>query len=317
MKTFKKILAEVLSLGLVALFVTLYGCSSAETTTGKLAFQQKDFEKAAIELAKGLQVDKQDAEGWYMLGVSLIQIGVNSGDYSKFDEGRKALNEALKLNPGYGDEVLAFWGLNFNSAVNYFNDGAKSINKGDTVSSKKYFEKALLYSNAAIAVIPDSLESYRIAADIYNLKGNTEEAVNIYEKVFEKSKSQDDASMLAKYYYEKGLKYRQADQYDDAIKAFQKTFNIPGISKDNKYYEFSVFNMGIAYYQKASKIALENSGDYKPLLQECVKYLEPLSNTAKDKTLRKDIYEFLVNAYDALGDDAKKEEANRKKLELE
>jgi len=307
----------VLSLGLIALLVTIYGCTSAETTTGKLAFQQKDFEKAAVELAKGLQIDKQDSEGWYMLGVSLIQIGTNSGDYSKLSEGKKALNEALKLNPGYGDEVLAFWGLNFNSAVNYFNDGAKSINKGDSVSSKKYFEKALLYSTAAFNIIPDSLEAYRIAADIHHLNGNTAEAINIYETVFEKSKSQSDASMLAKYYYEKGLKQRQAEQYDDAINSFKKTFNIPGIAKDNKYYEFSVFNLGIAYYQKASKIALENSGDYKPLLQECVKYLEPLSNTAKDKTLLKDVYEFLVNAYDALGEDAKKEEANRKKLELQ
>lgn len=317
MKVFKNILAGVMSLGLIALFVTIYGCTSAETTTGKLAFQQKDFEKAAMELAKGLQIDKQDSEGWYMLGVSLVQVGINSGDYSKLTEGKKALNEALKLNPGYGDEVLSFWGLNFNSAINYFNDGAKSINKGDSIGAKKNFERALLYSTAAVNIIPDSLEGYRIMADIYYINGNSEEAVKMYETVFEKSKSSSDASMLAKYYYEKGLKHRQAEQYDDAINMFNKALSIPGIAKDNKYYEFSSFNMGIAYYQKASKIALENSGDYKPLLVECVKYLEPLSKAAKDKALLKDVYEFLVNAYDALGDDAKKEEANKKKLELE
>jgi len=317
MKVFKNILAGVMSLGLIALFVTIYGCTSAETTTGKLAFQQKDFDKAAIELAKGLQIDKQDSEGWYMLGVSLMQVGINKSDYSKITEGKTALNEALKLNPAYGDEVLSFWGLNFNSAVNYFNDGAKSINKGDSIGAKKNFERALLYSTVATNIIPDSLEGFRIMADINYINGNTEEAVNIYESVFEKSKSPADASMLAKYYYEKGLKHRQAEQYDDAIKMFGKALGIPGLAKDNKYYEFSTFNMGIAYYQKASKIALENSGDYKPLLSECVKYLEPLSKTAKDKALLKDVYEFLVNAYDALGDDAKKEEANKKKLELE
>jgi tetratricopeptide (TPR) repeat protein len=317
MKVFKNILAGVMSLGLIALFVTIYGCTSAETTTGKLAFQQKDFDKAAIELAKGLQIDKQDSEGWYMLGVSLIQVGINSGDYSKLPEGKKAIDEALKLNPGYGDEVLAFWGLNFNSAVNYFNEGAKSVNQGDTLGAKRNFDRALLYSTAAVNIIPDSLEGFRIMGDIKYINGSSDEAVKIYETVFEKSKSSADASILAKYYYEKGLKHRQAEQYDDAIKMFGKALEIPGIAKDNKYYEFSAFNMGISYYQKASKIALENSGDYKPLLVECVKYLEPLSKTAKDKGLLKDVYEFLVNAYDALGDDAKKEEANKKKLELQ
>ena len=74
MKLFR-IFTVLLSLTLATGFIYFSGCTSAESTTGKLAFSQKDYVKAEVELKKGLLIDKNDAEGWFMLGYSQIENG--------------------------------------------------------------------------------------------------------------------------------------------------------------------------------------------------------------------------------------------------
>jgi hypothetical protein len=88
------------------------------------------------------------------------------------------------------------------------------------------------------------------------------------------------------------------------------------LPKDNVYYESSQFNVGFAYYMLAGKQAQEQK-DFKPTLQEVLKYLEPLTTTLKDKDLLSATYEVLINTYDGLNMQDKAEEAKAKKAEIE
>lgn len=52
MSLYKRIYSVIISLAVLSVTIYYLGCASAESTTGKLAFQQKDFQKAEIELKK-------------------------------------------------------------------------------------------------------------------------------------------------------------------------------------------------------------------------------------------------------------------------
>ncbi len=300
---------SVLSIILAAAFY-FFGCTSAETTTGKLAYQQKDFVKAEQELAKGLMVDKNDDEGWYMLGYSQVELG-------KFDEARKSFKTALSISNKYGDYIRNYWIDKFNAGINAFNAATKNYSRKDSIMAVRNFYNALNFFRGAASITPDSISSYQMMGDCYTYLGNTDSALMLYTSILDKSKSKADAIMIAKILYQSGMKAREAEQWDKAIEIFTKATEVPYLPKDNNYYENSIFNIGFSHYQIASKIAADGKGDFKPSLNESIKILEPLSTSSKDNTILINTYEILYNAYDALGMSDKAQDALKKKQDLQ
>jgi tetratricopeptide (TPR) repeat protein len=309
MKSLKVFLGLFIFIGAISIY--LGGCSPAETTTGKLAYQQKDWEKASIELSKGLAVDRNDAEAWYMLGYSQTELG-------KFTEAAASLKNATSLSADYNNLIKNYWIDKFNGGINEFNSGVKSLSKKDTEGANVYFKSAVKYFTAATGIIPDSISAHQLLADSYNYMGETDKALTIYQNILDKSKSKEDAIQIGKLMYAAGIKARQAEDYTKALSIFQRILTIPYIPKDNVYYESSQFNCGYCNYQMAVKLATDGKtkAEYEPFLNETVKYIESVTSTSKSKELLKDSYEILINAYDALGNDAKKQEAVQKKNAL-
>ncbi len=309
MKSFKKILSIFILFSLFLVINQMSGCSSAEITTGKLAYQQKDWAKAEVELTKGLTIDKNDAEAWYMLGYSQIELG-------KYDDARKSFENAKKLSGDFGNLIKNYWIDKFNAGITDFNSGTKALGRKDSLSANRYFTNSINYFRAAANIIPDSISSFQLIADAYTYLGQPEKALEMYSSILEKSQSKDDAIMIAKILYQSGIKARQAEQYEKAIEIFKNISNVKYLPKDNQYYESSLFNIGFANYQIAVKMASENKGDYKPYLSETVKTLENLVSISKNSDLLKDSYEILYNAYDALGQKENAENALKKKNEI-
>jgi tetratricopeptide (TPR) repeat protein len=309
MKSLKVFLGLIIFIGAISIYIG--GCSPAETTTGKLAYGQKDWEKAATELAKGLAVDRNDAEAWYMLGYSQTELG-------RYEDAAESFDKAKKLSPDYNNLIKNFWIDKFNGGISEFNGGVKALGKKDTEGANTYFKKAINYFVAATSIIPDSISAFQLLADSYNYTGETDKALSIYQSILDKSKSKEDAIQIAKLMYAAGLKSRQAEDYKKALSIFKRVIEIPYLPKDNIYFESSQFNCGFCNYQMAVKLATDgkSKADYEPFLNECVKYIEKVTSTSKSKELLKDSYEILINAYDALGNDAKKEEAVQKKNSL-
>jgi tetratricopeptide (TPR) repeat protein len=309
MKSLKLFLGLIIFIGAISIYIG--GCSPAETTTGKLAYNQKDWEKAVTELSKGLSVDKTDAEAWYMLGYSQTELG-------KYKDAAVSFKEASTRSADYNNLIKNYWIDKFNGGINEFNSGVKALGKKDTENANAFFKKAANYFIAATGIIPDSISAHQLLADSYNYMGETDKALAIYQNILDKSKSKEDAIQIGKLMYAAGLKSRQAEDYAKALTIFQRVLTIPYIPKDNIYYESSQFNCGYCNYQMAVKLATDGKAkaEYEPYLNETVKYIAELTATSKSKELLKDSYEILINAYDALGNDAKKEEAVQKKAAL-
>lgn len=303
MKKTKQILFLFSGVALLIMGIIIWGCASAELTTGKLAFQQRDYEKAEINLKKGLEIDKNDAEGWYMLAVSQTEL-------RKYDEARKSFEMAMKVSKVYEDERLEYWKLKFNECIKYFNS---AVGK-DSATTVNNLLISIDYAFAAIAVIPDSLETYRVAGDAFYYLQNYDKALEFYRIPYEKTKSKDDAINLAKTIYKKGLDLRLNDKFEESVATLKQVMDLQSIPHDNTYYEACILNIGINYYQEALNASKENK-DFKPYLSEAVKYFEKLLST-KDEKLLKDLYEYLYSTYQALGEDDKANEIMKLKEQL-
>jgi len=310
MKSLKFLLVVLFVISAMSLY--LGGCAPAETTTGKLAYQQKDWEKAEKELTKGVAIDKNDAEAWYMLGYSQVELG-------KYAEAQKSFKTVLSLSRDYDNLIKNYWIDKYNAGIKDYNDGTKALGKKDTSSSNAYFQRTIKTMNAAIAIMPDSAAAYQLMADSYNYMGQSDKALEIYQSVLDKSKSKEDAIQIARIMYQNGIKARQSEEYEKALGIFNRIIPIPFLPKDNIYYESSLFNIGFANYQIAVKKASDGKGksEYEPYLKEAVKSIEQVVATSKDKALLKDSYEILYNAYDALGEKAKADDALNKKNALQ
>ncbi len=297
---------------IIAFSIYIAGCSPAETTTGKLAYNSKDWVKAETELAKGLAIDKNDAEAWYMLGYSQIEL-------QKFSEATKSFKSCLSISQDFSTQIKSFWIDKFNAGISDFNLGTKALGKNDKDNANKSFTNAIRNFEAASSIIPDSISTYQLIADAYNYMGETDKALALYQSILDKSKSKEDAIMIAKILYTVGIKERQAEKYDKAISIFEKVLTIQFLPKDNIYYETSLFNLGFANYQIAVKMATDGKtkGEYTPYLNSTIKNLEELTSATKTKELLKDSYEILFNAYDALGMKDKAEDALNKKNALQ
>ncbi len=312
------------TIGLIFFICGIYfnGCTTMESTTGKLAYQQKDYEKAVRELSKGLETDKTDDEGWYMLGYSQVEIG-------KYDDAQKSFKTCLSISDKFAQNIKFYWAEKYNFGINSFNDGTKSLGKKDSVMADKYFHQSINYFKASTAIIPDSIISYQMIGDAYNYLGKTDSALFVYTSILDKSKSKADAIMIANLFYKAGMRARANEQWDQALDMFQKATEVNYLPKENIYYQASLFNLGYANYQIAAKIAADTShkkSDYKPNLQKCVDILEPLPKiiqgnkttlTDTEKSLLTTTYDVLYNAYDGLGMDAKRDEVKKKKEELQ
>ena len=338
MKSLKVLIVSLILIGGMSFY--LGGCAPAETTTGKLAYQQKDWEKAEKELSKGLAIDKNDAEAWFMLGYSQIELG-------KFELAEKSFEQLKSISKDFDNKLLIFYVDKFNAGINDMNSGIKSYNQKDTVSSKRLFNDALKSFTAAKTIMPDSITAFQYMADSYNLLGQNDKALIIYENILDKSKSKDDAINIAKILNNMGNDERSKafeiterisnlsgendsvknlkDIYGkDALRRwgnvetiYKKISEINYLPKDSKYYEAALYNTGLANFQKVSVIFSTNSKeDYKNYLNESIKYLTLLTNTTKDKASLKNSYELLLTCYETLKNDAKVEEIKAKLKEF-
>ena len=104
-------------------------------------------------------------------------------------------------------------------------------------------------------------------ANMYRQTGNSEKAIDFYNKVISIDKNNSDA------YFNKGLVYASIKDYDNSIKCFEKVIEL---SPD---YPYAYYSIGLAYEQKGNKDkALEYYYLYTGLEQN-----ETMLNTVKQK----------------------------------
>ncbi|MEP7146278.1 MAG: tetratricopeptide repeat protein [bacterium] len=286
------------------------GCASAESTTGKLAFQQQDYTKAETELKKGLLVDQNDDEGWYMLGVSQTELG-------KYNDAQKSFKKSLTLSGNFSDRIRSYWIEKYNAGAKDFQNGIDAENKKDKSGAKSFYQAALNSFLASSAIFPDSLRSFSAMGETYLALGQNEKALQILNDIVSKSNSPKDAQRVAKILFESGLSLMQAANYDPAIGTFKRVLTLSALPKNDPYYETSAYNLALALGKQAESMrAKDDQSDYKAKFSEALTYLEPLTTDLTKKDLEPQIYELLVSVYANLGMTDKAQDALKKKEEL-
>ncbi len=311
MKLNKRIYVLLISLSVLSTTAYYMGCASAESTTGKLAFQQQDFKKAEVELKKGLAIDKNDDEGWYMLGYSQIELG-------KFDDAQMSFKRSMSISNNFADRIKAYWIQKFNQGASQFQAGIEAENKKDKTNAQTYYENALKSFQASAAIIPDSIKSYSAIGESYLALGQSDKALNIFSEIVAKSNSKEYATRVARILFESGLGMMQMKNYQNASETFKKVLTISALPKNDPYYETSAYNNALALAKIAEDMRnTDANSNYKEKFSEALTYIEPLSQNLTKKDLEPQIYDLLVSVYANLGLTDKAQDALKKKEELQ
>ena len=307
---YRNILLLIITVSLIGGAVYLSGCASAESTTGKLAFQQQDYIKAESELKKGLAIDPKDAEGWYMLGYSQVELG-------KLDEAKESFSKSLSLSNAYSDQMKAFWVEKFNAGAREFQNGISAEEKKDKAGAKTYYEEALEYFTASSIIMPDSLRSFSAMGECFLALGMQEKAVETFQNIAVKSQNPKDAERVAQVLFESGLNMMTSQNYDAAIRTFSAVLNISSLPKNDPYYETSAYNKALALAKTAEDMRTKDeNSDYKGKFAEALNLLKPLSENLTTKDIEPKVWELLVSVYANLGMTDEAQDALKKKESL-
>lgn len=274
--------------GLMGAAAYISGCSSAEQTTGMLAYQQGDYAKAETEFLKELSRNPSNEEALFYLGAARIFLN----KYDKADSAFKAYRKIGRNS--YRDQILDAWTKRFNSGADKFEAAQRAK---ETNEQLKLYKESVNEFKVALIILPDSTIVQKYIDNINN-------------KI---------ALLTIKPNIDKGVELLDAGKYQESIDEFKKGLTID-LDKSNPIYFVLQYNVGIAYLKWGEKIRLDNQNNpddksYLDKYREALTYLEEFKNSP-DKNDQLTAYELLVQVYGNLNMQDKALEAIKKRDEL-
>jgi len=182
-----------------------YQCGSTELTSAKLYIQQKNYDKALDLLQKEVQKNPQSDEGYYLLGVIY-------GEKEQYENMADAFNKSLAISKTYQENITqltqSHWAKEFNQAVKSFNLAQNTTNED---SIRIHFDRAANDFQNAIAIAPDSTDSYLNLAFVHIQTGDYDKAEETLGKFLERGKSPEAYIYLGRILYDKGANLKETD----------------------------------------------------------------------------------------------------------
>lgn len=211
----------------IGLVFSGYQCSSTELTSARLYIQQKNWDKAIESLQKEVQKNPQSDEGYYWLGVVY-------GEKERYSEMMDAYNKSLAISKKFSENISTskkfHWANLFNRGVAFYQRGNKTESQD---SIKLLYDKSIESFSQAIAIEPDSADTYKNLAFVYMSAQKYDQAISPLEKLIEKEQSLDGYKFLSEILYFKGNEYK--NKYDEskvvsdsleAMKYFDRTIAV-------------------------------------------------------------------------------------------
>jgi tetratricopeptide (TPR) repeat protein len=131
---------------------------------GNSLYEQENYAEAAARFEEVIQLKKEDADAFLMLGLSLHQASLRSKNKAQLDRAIADYSKAIELNPEYAD-------------VYY--------NRGNAYIDKKEFDRAIADCNKAIELNPDYADAYYNRGLAYSRKKEFDRVVIDFGKAFE------------------------------------------------------------------------------------------------------------------------------------
>jgi tetratricopeptide (TPR) repeat protein len=249
--------------------VYVNGCTSAEQTTAKLAFQQGDYQKAEKEFQIEVTQNPANEEAWYYLGASRIML-------KKYPEADDAFIQYRKIGKNsFRDEILDAWTKRYNAGADKFEAGQKV--KDQDVKLKD-FQDAIDEFKVCKIILPDSTV---VDGIIKSIDGKI-------------------AGYTVNPIIDKGVTYDSLGQYDQAIT--QYNLALQKVEKGSAMYEVVAYDIAVSNLKWGEKLRNANSDDpaYKDKYSAAMPYLEDLTKS-KDVKTQYTAYDLLVQVYANLG----------------
>ncbi|HRE09898.1 MAG TPA: hypothetical protein PK605_14445 [Ignavibacteria bacterium] len=280
---------KVLSVFLILSAVLFYfgGCSSAEQTTAKLAYNQGDYKKAEEEFLKETNNNPTNEEAWFYLAMSRAQLGKADGVKTAMDKYRGIGKNTFRT------ELTEAWGTMYDRGYKQYEDGEKIAKTGADNDAVKKFQESLNNFEIALALIPDSAF---VKDNIAALNGR----IN---------------SILVKPTIDKGVELEKNGDFAGAINEYNN--GLSKVTKGSGAYEVIIYNISLANLKWGEQLREANPDDasYKDKYNAALPYLEELtSSTDKDNKLN--AYELLIQVYANLGQNDKAQDAIKMRDQL-
>jgi tetratricopeptide (TPR) repeat protein len=283
-----RFLIKSASIIFIVLLAGIYidGCSSAEQTTAKLAYQQGDYAKAETEFLKETQQNPANEEAWFYLGLSRVQL-------NKVDGAKEAFIQYKNIGKNtYSNELISAWGTKYDEGYRSFT-AAEGLKDKDIPNAIKNYQKALQDFQMAYAMLPEStVVSKNIS--VVNDRINT---------------------FTIKPILDKGVALEKDGKYDEAITEYKKALD--QVTKGDSNYETVIYDISVAYLKQGEQMRTSNPDDpaFKDKYKAALPYLEELTGS-KDKNNQLLAYDLLVQVYANLGMNDKAMDAIKKRDEL-
>lgn len=196
---------------------TAFQCSSAEMTTGRLAIQQRQWQKAEDSFMKELGKNDKNEEAWFLLG----QVRLEQRKHLAANE---AFSKALTLGSTYKTEIatnrLAMW-------AGLYNEGIAAYNKGrDNPAS---YDSAIVKFKTATIIMPDSATTYYVQGlAMFARKDLNEAELSLQTALAKKPTYIEAARLLGQIHLNRAGEKKQAKdeagakaQYEKAAESFE------------------------------------------------------------------------------------------------
>jgi len=258
-----KIVTLILLLPVMAFYLS--ACSSAEQTTGKLAYDRGDYEKAEAEFMKELKQNPSNEEAWFYLGAARIFL-------SKFDEAEEAFQQYRKIGKNsYSKEIQDAWIKRFNSGADNFEKGQKTK---DETEKLRLFNSSVSDFKICKIILPDSTVVNEYIASI-----NSKIALITINPIIDK-----------------GVALFNEGKYEEALNEYKTALS--KIDKKSPAYEVVGYNIAITYLRIGEQIRKNSDQDttYKDKYREAMPYLEDLVSS-KEVCTQYNSYMLLVQVY--------------------
>ncbi|MCI0448397.1 MAG: tetratricopeptide repeat protein [Chlorobi bacterium] len=288
MKLSRTLISVFLSAAVI-LYINLYinGCSSAEQTTAKLAYQQGDYEKAAREFEKEVKQNPQNEEAWFYLALSNAKLG-------RIDGTKEAISQYRKIGKNsFTGELTDVWGRQYDDGYKLYQEGEAQSKAGKDNEAIKKFQQALKNFEIAFALLPDSV----VAKENIKALNNRINTITVKPLI------------------DKGVELEKEGNYEGAINEYKKA--LEQVSKGSASYEVIIYDISVANLKWGEKMREANSEDpaYKSKYEAALPYLEELTNS-EDKDNKLTAYELLIQVYANLGMTDKATEAMKMRDKL-
>lgn len=171
-KKVKKTFYLIIALLLGAVLFQSFQCASPEMSTAKMAYQNKEYEKALENLKKEISNNPTNEEAYILKTDVLYRMGrFNEATESAFKAKEKITTPPMKME--LSNLIFTLW-------VDAYNKGLFHLNEFNRTREDIYKDSAIVYFNSGIKIRPNMPDFHDFKGRVYESAGDDKNAIKAY-----------------------------------------------------------------------------------------------------------------------------------------